>query len=139
MLTLKLKTWNTEPEVPLKTGKSRCTGGFSGPRRTVMVSLLDPMPEFIKTRKLMLEVMNAPAHHKYHVVYCKRNTGWLFTGDLYVSRIQAVAFRDENISDAINSHMRILELDFDTILCGHTGMYRNWEEKLKVEVDFFWF
>ncbi len=97
----------------------------------------DPMPEFIETEKYRLDVINAPGHHKNHVVFHEKNMGWLFTGDLYVSRRQAVAFKDENIGDAIVSIKKILELDFDTIFCGHSGVQKKGKEKFRSKLDYF--
>lgn len=97
----------------------------------------DNMPEFIETGKYRLDVINAPGHHPNHVVFHEKNMGWLFTGDLYVSRRQTVAFKDENLSDAIDTITRILDLDFDTILCGHSGIHKNGKEKFREKLDFF--
>ncbi|HPS57516.1 MAG TPA: Zn-dependent hydrolase [Spirochaetota bacterium] len=97
----------------------------------------DPMPPFIKTAKYRFDVIEAPGHHKDHVVFHEKNMGWLFTGDLYVSRRQAVAFKDENINDAINSIENILKLDFDTIFCGHSGIHKDGMDKLKAKLDYF--
>lgn len=97
----------------------------------------DPVPKCIETGRLKLDVINAPGHHRDHVVFHEKNKGWLFTGDLYVSRKQLVAFKDENISDAITSIKRVLELDFDTIFCAHSGVHKNGREKLKAKLDYF--
>jgi glyoxylase-like metal-dependent hydrolase (beta-lactamase superfamily II) len=95
------------------------------------------MPAFIETGKYRFEVIDTPGHHKDHVAFYEKNMGWIFTGDLYVTRRQAVAFKDENINDEINSIVKILGLDFDTILCGHSGIHKNGKEKLKAKLEFF--
>lgn len=99
----------------------------------------DPMPEYIETDIYRFDVINAPGHHPHHVVFHEKNKGWLFTGDLYISRKQAVAFKDENISQAINSLEKILKLDFDTVFCGHSGVQhdgkRKFQEKLNNYVE----
>ena len=97
----------------------------------------EPMPPFIETGRLRLDVIDAPGHHRDHVVFHEKSRGWLFTGDLYVSRKQIVAFKDENINEAINSLDRLLKLDFDTIFCAHSGVHNNGKEKLKSKLDFF--
>ena len=97
----------------------------------------DPMPTFIETEKFKFDVIDAPGHHKDHVVFHEKSMGWLFTGDLYVSRRQVVAFKDENINDAINSIKKILNLDFDTIFCGHSGVHKNGRKKLQSKLDYF--
>ena len=97
----------------------------------------DPMPLLIRTAKYRFDVIDAPGHHRDHVVFHEKNMGWLFTGDLYVSRRQAVAFKDENINDAINSIEKILHLDFETIFCGHSGIHKDGRGKLKTKLDYF--
>jgi len=97
----------------------------------------DPMPEFIETDKYRFDVINAPGHHSDHVVFHEKSRGWLFSGDLYVSRRQAVAFKDENIGDAIVSIKKILKLDFDTIFCGHSGIQKKGKEKLRSKLEYF--
>jgi len=97
----------------------------------------DPMPEFIETGRFRFDVIDAPGHHNDHVVFYEKNMGWLFTGDLYVGRRQVVAFKDENISDAIKSIKKILKLDFGTMFCGHSGIHENGKEKLESKLDFF--
>jgi len=97
----------------------------------------DPMPKFLETGNYRLDVINAPGHHRDHVVFHEKSKGWLFTGDLYISRTQAVAFKDENISDAIDSLIKILKLDFDTVFCGHSGIQQNGKEKIAMKLDNF--
>jgi len=97
----------------------------------------DPMPEYIETEKYRFDVINAPGHHPYHVVFHEKNKGWLFTGDLYVGRKQAVAFKDENISDSINTIEKLLTLDFNTIFCGHSGVIKNGKEKFRDKLNIF--
>lgn len=99
--------------------------------------IADPMPSFIETANCRFDVINAPGHHKDHVVFHEKKKGWLFTGDLYVSRRQIVAFKDENIGDAIKSLETILKLDFDTVFCGHSGVHKNGKEKLQAKLDNF--
>lgn len=97
----------------------------------------DPIPEFIETENCRFDVIYSPGHHKNHVVFHEKNRGWLFTGDLFVSRRQVVAFKDENIHDAIESITKILRLDFDKIFCGHSGVHIDGREKLKSKLDFY--
>ena len=99
--------------------------------------IADPMPQFIETDRFKLEVIEAPGHHKDHVVFYEKNHGWLFTGDMFVSRKQLVALYDENISDAIKSLTKLIQLDVDKIFCGHSGVRNNGKEKLKSKLDFF--
>jgi len=97
----------------------------------------DPMPSAIDAGRYRLDVIESPGHHKNHVIFHEKKMGWLFSGDLYISRRQLTAFKDENINDAINSIRKILELDFDTIFCGHSGIHKNGKERFKAKLDFF--
>ncbi|HOP63276.1 MAG TPA: MBL fold metallo-hydrolase [Spirochaetota bacterium] len=99
--------------------------------------IADSMPPVIETGHLRLDVIDAPGHHRDHVVFHEKNEGWLFTGDLYVGRKQVVAFKDENINDAIKSLKKLLKLDFDTVFCAHSGVHNKGKEKLKSKLDFF--
>jgi glyoxylase-like metal-dependent hydrolase (beta-lactamase superfamily II) len=97
----------------------------------------DPMPQFIETGRYRLDVLESPGHHMNHVVFHEKKMGWIFTGDLYIGRRQLVAFKDENINDAINSIKSILKLDFETLYCGHSGVHHNGKEKLKAKLNYF--
>jgi glyoxylase-like metal-dependent hydrolase (beta-lactamase superfamily II) len=101
--------------------------------------IADPMPPVIETetKKFKLDVIESPGHHSDHVVFHEKNHGWLFSGDMYVSRKQLVAFKDENIDDAIRSLKKLIQLDIDKIFCGHSGIHSNAKEKLKSKLDFF--
>jgi len=96
-----------------------------------------PLPKYIETKKYKLEVIPSPGHHPHHVLFYEKNKGWIFTGDLYVSRKQKVAFKDENISEAIETIKNILKLDFDTLFCSHSGVNQKGKEKLKKKLNFF--
>ena len=95
----------------------------------------DSMPEYIETEKYRFDVINAPGHHPHHVVFHEKNKGWLFTGDLYISRKQAVAFKDENISRAITSFEKIEKHDFDNVFCGHSGVQKNGKSRITEKLN----
>jgi glyoxylase-like metal-dependent hydrolase (beta-lactamase superfamily II) len=97
----------------------------------------DPMPAFIETEKFRLDVIATPGHNKDHVAFYEKNKGWLFSGDMYISRKQQVALFDENIGDAIKTLKKIAELDIDKIFCGHSGVQDKGKEKLQAKLDYF--
>lgn len=96
-----------------------------------------PIPNNLQTRHFTFDVLEAPGHHKDHVALHEKNKGWLFTGDLFVSIRQRVAFKDENIRDTIHTLRKMLALDFDTIFCSHSGVQKNGKEKLQRKLDYF--
>jgi len=95
------------------------------------------MPRFLETEKHRIEVLDAPGHHPNHVVFHEKEMGWLFTGDLFVSTRQKVAFKDENISDSIDTIKRMLKLDFDTIFCAHSGVKDRGKERFRQKLQYF--
>jgi len=99
--------------------------------------IADPMPAFIETEKFKLDVIATPGHHQDHVVFYEKNNGWLFSGDMYVSRKQQVAMVGENIGEAIKTLKKIAELDIDKIFCAHSGIQDKGKEKIKAKLDYF--
>ncbi|MCX8125310.1 MAG: MBL fold metallo-hydrolase [Spirochaetes bacterium] len=96
-----------------------------------------PVPKVIKTEYYTFDVYEAPGHHRDHIVLHEKTMGWLFTGDIYISSRQLVAFKDENINDEINTLEKLLKLDFDTLFCSHTGVHNHAREKIKRKLDYF--
>ena len=96
-----------------------------------------PIPEVLQTEHYTFDVYDAPGHHPHHIVLHEKNMGWLFTGDLFVSIRQLVAFKDENITDTIVSLQKLLSLDFDIVFCGHSGVHKNGKEKMKKKLEYF--
>ncbi len=98
-----------------------------------------PMPEEIQTPIHRFQVIDTPGHCDAHVVLYEEEKGWLFTGDVFVSIKQHVAFREENLGQMIESLKKLLNLDFNTIFCAHSGVlpdgYRLLEEKLAFLVE----
>jgi len=95
------------------------------------------MPDFLESKNYKLDVIKTPGHTSNHLAFHEKNKGWLFTGDAYVGIKQKVALTSENISDAIQSIKKMLQLDFDTIFCAHSGINENGKEKLKKKLDYF--
>jgi len=97
------------------------------------------MPEEISTPNHRFKPIDTPGHCANHLVFYEKDRGWLFTGDAFVSIKQRVAFREENLGQMIESLRKLLELDFDTLFCAHSGIlsngYRVMEEKLAFLVD----
>jgi len=97
------------------------------------------MPEEINTPNHIFQVIETPGHCDVHVVFYEKEKGWLFTGDVFVSIKQHVAFREENLGQMIESLQKLLDLDFNTIFCAHSGVlingYRLLEEKLAFLVE----
>ncbi len=102
---------------------------------------VEPLPEVIDNDGVYLVPVHTPGHSRDLTCYWEPGRGVLFSGDLYLAdRIKF--FRcDENIIDQIRSLRRVLDLDFDVLLCGHrprsTGGRGRVAAKLQFLEDFF--
>lgn len=95
-----------------------------------------PMPNKIETDKYSFTVLDTPGHSLYHNCFFEPNEGWLFTGDLYLGTKLFVCFIEENIRQTISTIERLMELDFDTIFCAHSGVKENGKVRLGKKLQF---
>ncbi len=91
---------------------------------------------FIKTENYKFEIIPIPGHAVDMVALYEPNKKWLFSADLYVNSYIAYFLENESTLDQINSIKRILELDFDVMLCGHNPQFKNGKAKLKKKLLF---
>ena len=68
-----------------------------------------------------LRAIPAPGHADDMVCYLAQDEGVLFTADLYLSRRPEYLRFDEHVERLIESLHRVLQYDFDVVLCGHRG------------------
>ncbi|MCH1624514.1 MBL fold metallo-hydrolase [Ferdinandcohnia quinoae] len=71
------------------------------------------------------DVIESPGHAIDHVAFLNRETGQLFTGDLYCQERTKVVLREEKIPTIIESLKRVLTYDFDEVFCSHAGFLKN--------------
>jgi len=85
----------------------------------------EPMPDRLERDHYTFEVIPTPGHTSDHVVLYVKEKGWLFTGDffLYTNPVQWAPY--ESAAQHIASLRKVLELDFDTVFCGHAGIRTN--------------
>ena len=96
----------------------------------------EAVPEQLSTSKHILTVIDAPGHTAAHNIYHEKEEGWLFTGDLYLGTRQIVAFYEEDISQTIATIKMILELDFDTVFCAHSGVWQDGKKLFQQKLDY---
>ncbi len=95
-----------------------------------------PLPASLERDKHTFEIIHTPGHTDDHVVFFERKKGWLFTGDLFVNPHPIQWAPDESATEYFESFQKVLELDFDTVFCGHAGICRNGKELLKKKLDY---
>jgi len=83
-----------------------------------------------------LRVVHAPGHIGDHHCFHLPSRGWLFTADLFVARRRMYYRKDEDASVELDSLRRVLQLDFDTLLCSHRGVVPDGKAALAERVAF---
>lgn len=91
---------------------------------------------YIETENYKFEIIPIPGHAVDMVALYEPNMKWLFSADLYVNSYIAYFLKDESTLNQINSIKRILELDFDVMLCGHNPQFKNGKTKLRKKLFF---
>lgn len=94
-----------------------------------------PMSSRIETDKYALDVIPTPGHAVDHVVLHERGQGWLFSGDLFLGTRVLTIMRDESLPTLMESIRRVLELDFDTLFCGHAGPVVDGKAALRTKLQ----
>lgn len=94
------------------------------------------IPEQIATDQYRFEVIDTPGHYQHHKAFLEPDQGWLFSGDLLVNLKPRSIFREENMSEMINSLGKICALDFDTVFCSHTGIFENGRNICHKKLDY---
>ena len=91
----------------------------------------EPMPETFQSRNATWDVIDTPGHAHDHKAFLNRNTGHLFTGDLYVSPRTKLVLAEEDVPTIIRSLERVLTYDFDNIFCSHAGYIEDGRQAIE--------
>lgn len=95
-----------------------------------------PLEKTFSSRNATWDVIKTPGHAIDHVAFLNRETGQLFTGDLYVHEQTKVALRDESIPTIISSLKKVLTYDFDEVFCSHAGFLKNGRKALQRKLNY---
>lgn len=90
----------------------------------------------LKSRTYSWEVIHTPGHAEDHVSLLNKDTGQLFTGDLYCGERTRVILREESISKIIASIEKVLLYEFSEIYCSHLGYVKNGRRALKLKLEY---
>ena len=82
------------------------------------------------------DVIETPGHSKDHLSFLNRQTGQLFTGDLYCQQRTKVILREESIPTIIRSLKHVLTYDFDEVYCCHAGLLKKGRNTLQRKLDY---
>jgi len=95
-----------------------------------------PMMSTFTNRGAIWETIHTPGHAADHMSLLNKETGQLFTGDLYCQDRTKVVLRDESIPTQISSLKRVLAYDFDEVFCNHAGYLKNGRANLNRKLDY---
>lgn len=90
-----------------------------------------PLNETFTSRNATWDVIETPGHARDHNAFLNRQTGQLFSGDLFIQQKTKVVLREESVPTIIESLERILTYDFSEMFCSHAGLVRNGRELLE--------
>ncbi len=105
---------------------------FWGKRRPFQAKALG---KTFSSRNMTWDVIETPGHSIDHLSFLNRETGQLFTGDLYCQEKTKVALREENIPTIIASLKKVLTYEFEEVFCCHAGYLEDGRAALRRKLD----
>lgn len=88
------------------------------------------------SRHAIWDVIETPGHSNDHLSFLNRQTGQLFTGDLYCQPRTKVVLREESVPAIIHSLKRVLTYDFEEVYCCHAGFLKKGRIALQRKLDY---
>ncbi len=95
------------------------------------------MPDSFSSRKAHWDVIDTPGHAFDHKAFLNRETGQLFTGDLFVSEKTKVALAEESIPKIIRSLERVLTYHAGFVENGRAALQRKRDYLLAIQDEVF--
>ncbi|GEN83836.1 hypothetical protein SLU01_21480 [Sporosarcina luteola] len=96
----------------------------------------EPIGKTFESRSATWDVIETPGHAKDHLAFLNRETGQLFSGDLYVHPRTKVILREESIPVIIDSLEKTLTYDFGELFCCHAGYVKNGRKTLGNKLNY---
>lgn len=97
---------------------------------------IDIFPENFELNGVRFIPVHTPGHSRDHTAYFVSEHGWLFSGDLFLSRRIKYFRADEKIDEQIVSLKKVLTLDFDTLFCGHHPKAENGKAAIAAKLQY---
>lgn len=95
-----------------------------------------PLSNSFTSRTSTWDVIDTPGHAFDHLAFLNRQTGQLFTGDLFIHERTKVILAEESIPQLTESLTKILSYDFEDVFCNHAGFIQMGRETLQQKRDF---
>ena len=94
------------------------------------------VPDQIDTDLGPMIPVHTPGHSRDHTCYHLPDQGVLFSGDLYLGDRIKYFRSDEDLWQEIASLKRILDLDFEVLLCSHNPKKTGGKGRIRTKLDF---
>lgn len=95
-----------------------------------------PIGKTFASPNAVWDVIATPGHALDHNAFLNRETGQLFTGDLYCQERTKVVLREESVPAIIESLKRVLTYDFGDVFCSHAGYLEEGRTALKRKLEY---
>lgn len=106
---------------------------FWGKRRPFKANAIG---DSFSSRTADWDVIKTPGHAKDHLAFLNKETGQLFSGDLYVQTKTKVVLREESVPTIIRSIEQLLTYEFDEMYCSHAGFIKDGRKSLEDKRDY---
>lgn len=90
----------------------------------------------IQTKSATWDVIETPGHTTDHLSFYNRETGAMFTGDLFIQPKTKVVLDEENIVHTLASLRKIVNYDFDVVYCCHAGFIADGRTKIQEKIAY---
>lgn len=95
-----------------------------------------PIEATFNSRNATWDVIATPGHKEDHLAFLNRETGQLFSGDLYVHPRTKVILRNESIPTTIDSLRKMVTYDVGEMFCCHAGYIQYGKKALHKKLDY---
>ncbi|MFS0672002.1 MBL fold metallo-hydrolase [Ornithinibacillus sp. 179-J 7C1 HS] len=89
----------------------------------------------LSSRSAAWDVIKTPGHARDHLSFLNKETGQLFSGDLFVQPRTNLILRDESIPMIMDSIEKVLTFDFQEVFCCHAGYVKDGRKALSKKLD----
>ncbi|GAX91909.1 MBL fold metallo-hydrolase [Effusibacillus lacus] len=95
-----------------------------------------PVGDSIHSRRYSWQVIPTPGHSSDHLAYLNRETGVLFTGDLFIMPKTKITLQEESTPQVMDSIRTLLKHDFAEMFCSHAGYIPDGKKALAMKLDY---
>lgn len=82
------------------------------------------------------KTIHVPGHAEDQICYLDEQNGRLYSGDLYISARPKFLRKEENPHLEISSLEKVLEHDFQTLMCAHRGIIPQGRDAVREKLDY---